>query len=185
MSALVFLLTLVRPSDRLHARPFLPCPGPGELARPRLSRPRAPRRRRGRRRFVAASSAAWRRWRRRSGSRSRSWCSCSSSRRCRPRSASAPRPSVWSAGATSRSGSRPSWRNPAPGWIATADYGSRASWPSMDPAPERVQQVDERQRYLFDTGGPRRDGIARASGAPQGAERPDQIPAMLRVDRAD
>jgi 4-amino-4-deoxy-L-arabinose transferase-like glycosyltransferase len=37
------------------------------------------------------------------------------------------------------------------GWIATADYGLTGELAFYGPGTERVQQVDERQRYLFDT----------------------------------
>ena len=36
------------------------------------------------------------------------------------------------------------------GWIATADYGPTGELAFYGPGPEMVQQVDERQRYLFD-----------------------------------
>jgi len=37
------------------------------------------------------------------------------------------------------------------GWVATADYGLTGELAFYGPGTEHVQQVDERQRYLFDT----------------------------------
>ena len=37
------------------------------------------------------------------------------------------------------------------GWIATADYGLTGELAFYGPGPELVQQVDERERYLFDS----------------------------------
>ena len=132
--AMLFLLALCAPADRLYGRPFLPRAGAGELACPGLSRARAPRRHRrrdvvfavpgrlgegggaGRHRGLGPGAPVLRLAAR------------------RRRSASAPRPSAWSAGAISRDGRGPDGRSRARAGSRPPTTASPANWPSTDPA---------------------------------------------------